>query len=634
MPKYLRITLFLFLAFKAGSSQPVQITVHADSGKRMVSPWIFGKNNVLPSTFLNDGSDTEVTRAVEAGARMVRQNGGNNSTKYNWRRKLSSHPDWYNNVYANNWDAAAKNLTDKMPGTQGMWSFQLLGKVAANTENNFPDWDYNQSQWWDGVHQNLAGGGVVNPAGGSEALEEGDIDLYLMDWPADSTVAILDHWFGPGGLGYDSTFYCYWNMDNEPEIWSGTHDDVMKEQIAAEEFMQLYFNVAKAARAKYPGIKLVGPVPANEWQWYRYGSDGISYNGKKYCWLEYFILRIAEEETASGVKLLDVLDIHYYPGSSDAQQLVQYHRVFFDRDYVYPEANGVKTVNGGWNNSINKEYIFGRCSDWLTKYMGADHGVTFGVSETGLNSGNANVQASFYASTMGEFMKNGVEIFTPWSWKPGMWETLHLFSRYAEDYFIEAESDDETYVSAYPTVNEGSGSMTIFLVNRHTSATKEIHMNVRGFAIKDDPIQLYTLSDLPSNETFVSHTENALQVKQLDLSDIQGSIQLEPLSVNALVLKAAPASVHKIESAQMGLLVFPNPGNGRLTVRFNPEKTGPVQMELYNGNGQKMATLTHAQSFAGVNQFEADLSGYPSGFYWIAIRSGDFTETGKFILNK
>ena len=216
------------MAFHFVNAQPVQITIKAGSEKKQISPYIFGKNNVLPSTYLNNGSNSEVTKAVEAGVRFVRQGGGNNSTKYNWRQKLSSHPDWYNNVYKNNWDAAAKNLTEKMPGIQGMWSFQLLGKVATSNKYNFPDWDYNRSQWWDGVHQNLAGGGVVDPAGGSKALEEGNPDLYLADWPADSTVGILDHWFGENGLGYDSTFYQFWSMDNEPEIWSGTHDDVMK----------------------------------------------------------------------------------------------------------------------------------------------------------------------------------------------------------------------------------------------------------------------------------------------------------------------------------------------------------------------------------------------------------------------
>lgn len=633
MSKIFKLTLILLITTCLINAQPVQITINANSGKKQFSPYIFGKNNVLPSTYLNNGSNAEVAKAVEAGVRLVRQSGGNNSTKYNWRLKLSSHPDWYNNVYTNNWDAAAKNLTDKMPGVQGMWSFQLLGKVAANTANNFPDWQYNGSQWWDGVHQNLAGGGIVNPAGG-DALVEGDPELYLIDWPADSTVGILDHWFGDSGLGYDSTYYQYWNMDNEPEIWSGTHDDVMKEQIPAEEFMQLYFTVAKAARAKFPGIKLVGPVPANEWQWYRWGSDGISYNGKKYCWLEYFILRIAEEEKASGIKLLDVLDIHFYPGSSEAQKLVQYHRVFFDRSYVFPEANGVKTVNGGWDNSQTKEYIFGRCSDWLTKYKGADHGVTFGLTENGINSNDANVQASFYASTMGEFMKNGVEIFTPWSWKTGMWETLHLFSRYSQDFIVDAESGDETYVSAYPTVNEASDSMTIFLINRHTTTTKEVQIDVRDFIIKDEPIQLYTLSKLPSNETFVSHTQNALKEKQIDKPVFHISVELEPLSVNAIVLKAAPTANNEIKPVNFELNIYPNPAKEMLNINFVLTENSPSNIEIFNTNGQIIRTFLYQNSVVGKNHIETDISGLKAGIYWISVRTDSFFETKKFIVNQ
>ena len=58
--------------------------------------------------------------------------------------------------------------------------------------------------------------------------------------------------------------------------------------------------------------------------------------------------------------------------------------------------------------------------------------------------------------------------------------------------------------------------MTIFLINRNTTTTKEVQIDVRDFIIKDEPIQLYTLSKLPSNETFVSHTQNALKEKQID----------------------------------------------------------------------------------------------------------------------
>lgn len=632
MSKNFKLILVLFFIANIINAQSVQITVNANSGKKQFSPYIFGKNNVLPSTYLNNGTNDEITKALEAGVRLVRQSGGNNSTKYNWRLKLSSHPDWYNNVYANNWDAAAKNLTDKMPGVQGMWSFQLLGKVAGSSQHNFSDWIYNQSKWWEGVHQNLAGGGTVNPAGTSKALVEGNPDLYLVDWPADSTAAILDHWFGDNGLGYDSTYYRYWNMDNEIEIWSGTHDDVMKEQIPAEEFMQLYFKVAKAARAKFPGIKLVGPVPANEWQWYRYGNDGIPWNGKKYCWLEYFILRIAEEEKTSGIKLLDVLDIHYYPGSSDATKLVQFYRVFFDRNYVYPEANGVKTVNGGWDNNQTKEYILGRCSDWLVKYKGAEHGVKFGVTETGLNTNDANVQASWYASTMGEFMKNGVEIFTPWSWNPGMWETIHLFSRYSQEFIVDAVSGDETYVSAYPTVNAASDSMTIFLVNRHLTATKDIQIDVRDFNIKNEPVKLYTLSKLPSSETFVSHNKNALKVKEIDKPVFHISVQLEPLSVNAIVLSAAPTGINEIKPSTIGFNVYPNPAREKLNIDLDLNENGSVTIEIFNANGQKFTSEHYKNSISGKKQFETDISALNSGIYWVSVRTDSFTKTKKFIV--
>ncbi|HSM46397.1 MAG TPA: glycoside hydrolase family 44 protein, partial [Draconibacterium sp.] len=500
-----------------------------------------------------------------------------------------------------------------------------------STGHNFPDWTYNGSNWWDGVNQNLAGGGTVNPAGGSKALVEGNPDLYLKDWPADSTVGILDKWFGTGGLGYDSTWYRYWSMDNEPEIWHGTHDDVMKTQIPAEEFMQLYFKVAKAARAKFPGIKLSGPVPANEWQWYRYGSDGISYKGKKYCWLEYFILRIAEEEKETGIKLLDILDIHFYPSSSKAEELVQYYRVFFDRNYIYPEANGVKTVNGGWDNNQNKEYILGRCTDWLRKYMGDNHTVKFGVTECGLNTNDANVHASWYASTLGEFMKNGVEIFTPWSWPTGMWETLHLFSRYSKAFFIDATSTQETYVSAYPTLNENSDSMTIFLVNRHTTQPRDIQLDVRNFIVKNEPIYLYTLSKLPSAETFVSHTQNALKKKQIDKPEYHISVLLEPLSVNAIVLKAASTSAKPVQSKNFGLKVFPNPTSGKINIEFNLNDNVPVNIELFNSSGQKLKTISGLQTFAGKNHIESDLTNYPTGIYWITVRTDNFSETRKFI---
>ncbi len=492
-------------ALQALRSKLSALTVDARADQKPISPYIFGKNSNLsdsPSAPLTAG---QWQRLRDLGIKMFRENGGNNATKYNWRLKLSSHPDWYNNVYAHDWDFAAKSLQTNIPAAQGMWAFQLIGKAAKTKTANFNDWNYNHSQWWEGVAQNLCGGGQVNAAGGGDALVEGDISKYLENWTADSTTGILDHWFGPGGIGLNPDGIKYWSMDNEPEIWEGTHDDVYPVQPSAEEFMQKYFEVAKKARASYPGIKLVGPVPANEWQWFNYKGNLVTYNGKQYPWLEYFILRVAEEEELTGIRLLDVLDVHFYPDTKNSAEIVQLHRVFFDETYNYPGANGVKkTGAGGWDNSLKKEYLFKRCKTWLEQYMGADNGVGLSVSEVGIAGDNPNVTASWYASTLGEFAKQGVEIFTPWSWKTGMDEVIHLFSNQAQKFYVDGVSSEELYVSAYPTENASRDTMTIFLVNRHLTESRTADLNLKDFRVKNGTYSLYTLSGLPQSETFVS----------------------------------------------------------------------------------------------------------------------------------
>ena len=98
------LSLLLITANITFAQTPVRIDIDITKGQKPVSPYIYGKNNVLPSTFLSSGTTAEITKAKEAGVRFVRQSGGNNSSKYNWRLKLSSHPDWYNNVYVNDWD--------------------------------------------------------------------------------------------------------------------------------------------------------------------------------------------------------------------------------------------------------------------------------------------------------------------------------------------------------------------------------------------------------------------------------------------------------------------------------------------------------------------------------------------------
>ena len=105
MKNKLIILLSIIAFFQTANAQNIQIDVDVLANRKPVSPYLYGRNNSLSSNLLTNDPNTVVNWQYlkEAGVTIFRDNGGNNSTKYNWRRKISSHPDWYNNVYANNW---------------------------------------------------------------------------------------------------------------------------------------------------------------------------------------------------------------------------------------------------------------------------------------------------------------------------------------------------------------------------------------------------------------------------------------------------------------------------------------------------------------------------------------------------
>ncbi len=622
---YRLLFFYAMMIWQCSSAQTVTIQVDALQGRSAISPYIFGKNSNVSDDPGSPVSAAQWKLMRDAGLRFTRENGGNNLSKYNWRLKITSHPDWYNNVYQHNWDYAAKTLGDSMPGTQGMWGFQLIGKAASTTSHNFDDGTYNGSMWWTGVTQNLAGGGTPNGGGGSTAAVDGNPNLYLENWTADSSVAILDHWFGNNGLGYDSNKIRYWSMDNEPDIWSGTHDDIMPVQPSAEAFMQLYFTAAKKARLKFPAIKLTGPVPASEWQWYAWNNTKITGNdGLSYTWLEFFIKRISEEETASGIRLLDVIDIHSYPGETNDADIVQLHRLYFDTTYNYPGANGVKTTAAsGWDNSITQEYVFERCNRWLNHYMGPNHGVTLAVSEYGITNNSADVTSVNYASMLGTFAANKVEFFSPWDWFPGMWETMHLFSRYGKTTSVQSVSSDELNVSAYSSVNTANDSLSVILVNRSLSGTKTINLNISNFAVPSGTYTTKQLKSLPATETFVSHTSNALVSGTAAAAANSLTITLPALSTTAIVLKGTGVTTNvpadMIENLQLKL--YPNPaGDQNVFVDMGGKNISDLKIELYNTLGE----LVYSASYPGIStsRIEIPCSSFSKGIYFVKLSSG------------
>lgn len=616
--KSLLAAIALSIGFTSTNAATITLTINGEGETHKVSPYVYGKNNSTSDEPSKATTEAEWTQIIESGVTFLRENSGNNSTKYNYSRRLSSHPDWYNNVEPHDWDYELQSIQERIPNAQAMYGFQLLGYVASTEENNFDDWGWyiDHNNQWLNSSQNVAGiGGVANPDNGKTALVEGDPNSYLMPWPADSTVGILDHWFGETGLGFNRSKVLYWAMDNEPEIWNGTHDDVQKEPVSADEFIDKYIAVAKAAKNKWPDIKLVGPITCNEWQWYAGSDYGVTVGEEFYPWIEYFIKRIGEEEARCGVKLLDVFAIHYYPSKLKDAEVIQCHRLFFDETYNYPQANGIKMITGKWNNNNTKEYVFKRCQEWMMKYMGETRG--FGMTECGIESSDANICSIWYGSTIGEFMKEKVEIFSPWTWKNGMWETLHLFARYNQPYYLHAKSSNDSLVSIHATINETKDSLTLLLINRNLTGNTDVNIDISNFNLPDGDYRTLELSELPQEETFVSHSVNALKEKTTAFNKGSANIRLPALSTTTILLSTKGASVATPNSFLNAIKVYPTVTSDILNIDGISES---CTIQIISADGKSLLTQE------GNTNTNISIEHLPKGYYLCAISLSNVTK--------
>jgi hypothetical protein len=209
---------------------------------------------------------------------------------------------------------------------------------------------------------------------------------------------------------------------------------------------------------------------------------------------------------------------------------------------------------------------------------------------------------------MGTFMDHGVEIFTPWTWREGMYEVVHLFSRYGKSFRVDSPSSLDSLVSAYTTVNGAGDSMTVILVNRAENASQSVDLNVGNFALNDGSFATLTLSGI-TGETFVSHENNALKSGSVSLQSQKASLTLPAKSITAVLFTgkgeiivessssvnqvSSSSSQNKTSSSSSGNLTYSSSSVNQtsLSSSVNPTSSSSVgpqltslPTELYRGN--------------------------------------------------
>jgi len=269
-------------------------------------------------------------------------------------------------------------------------------------------------------------------------------------------------------------------------------------------------------------------------------------------------------------------------------------------------------------------------------------------------------RAIVYASFLGTFMDNGVEIFTPWTWREGMSEVVHLFSQYSKSHRVLSNSSNDSLVSAYSSINQKADSMTILLVNRAESASQNIQLKINEFDLTNGNYPTLTLSGL-TEETFVSRTNNALKEETISITENKLQVMLPAKSITAIILSRASSenitsssssiqsgssiqssssvqsspSVQSSSSVENGNAFIPNLNKSNISMIqdgenliFQNPSQHPFSLVIFNALGQKIFQQLNIQkSLEMINT-----QNFNRGQYIVQIRTKNGTNFQKVIL--
>ncbi|RQV97896.1 T9SS C-terminal target domain-containing protein [bacterium] len=190
--------------------------------------------------------------------------------------------------------------------------------------------------------------------------------------------------------------------------------------------------------------------------------------------------------------------------------------------------------------------------------------------------------------------------------------------------------DELTAIGYYPIRNEGSGTL-------YFAASVE-EVSPLGDWISVSPA---SGSVPPGHSRNIEIIVNA-DVNATGLWDYLGELRVstntcpDTLHILPVIIAVLDIDGHRPEHITSFQLhpAFPNPFNAETTLRFDLPVASPVEMNLYNLQGQLVKTLLSGQVDAGTHEVALSLPDYPSGVYLVNLTAGQLSATQKIVLIK
>jgi len=263
-----------------------------------ISPYVYGCNFFEKESF-------------DSTAYTLGRIGGNRWTAYNWENNASNAgSDWYfhNDAYLSASDEPGAAVVERVASifekdAAALVTVPIQGYVATDKDGT----DVTETDHY------LTERFSVNRAfkNGKPGLEPDRSDRYVYQ---DEFVHFLQNAFPAENRGDHELMYC---LDNEPALWSSTHSPIQPEPITYDDLVAKNIEYARAIKSVAPEAMIFGFVGYgyNAFVNLQDAPDSNRYG----AFIDYYLTRLSEAESEYGKRLVDVLDIHWYPEAQDEE---------------------------------------------------------------------------------------------------------------------------------------------------------------------------------------------------------------------------------------------------------------------------------------------------------------------------
>jgi len=356
MARFFLYPAVLLLMLPAGNSSAtvkVNITIDALSNRHSISPYVYG--GAYPKN---------ASAITDSGLTVVRW-GGNATSTYNWQLFTNnSAADYFfeDFAYSEIGDAdSIQYIKDvKAAGSSPLITMPMLPWVAKSAEGSGNEhWSFSVAKYGSQCsvdpYNTDAGNGLKSDC--TTALTANPNDAY---WP------LLDQHgpHDPAGSVYRSQWAAalasafgaaphFYNMDNEIDIWGGTHRDVHPNPSGYNELRDTYVAEARALKTWDANAIRLGPVSCCWWFYWNGANNNDKTEHAGIDFAPWWLNEVYWQDKLAGTRSLDVFDIHAYPDGPDTSSFTQaqkqaltlrIYRDYWDPTYVSESGS----INQNW----------------------------------------------------------------------------------------------------------------------------------------------------------------------------------------------------------------------------------------------------------------------------------------------